>query len=162
MFLPVHAMADIFDRARRDKASVLPQRRDVAILILVTCRSSRNHCVVSPCLSRYVRTCEARQCRQRDASTWIQSFRNFVSKLRRATPSTVTWLRRDMGNIVHCENSGLRRARYAECEIVPLRDCRHGHANCETLKAFQKETPFSLQRSGQMKARRRNISFTER
>jgi hypothetical protein len=71
-----------------------------------------------------------------EASTWIQSFRNFLSKLRRATRLIVTSLRRDIGNIVHCENFGLRRARYAKREIVPLRNCGNSHAHSGMLEVF--------------------------
>jgi len=71
-----------------------------------------------------------------EASTWIKSFRNFLSKLRRAKRSIVTSLRRDMGNIVHCEKFDLRRARYTKREIVPLRNCWNGHALSGMLESF--------------------------
>jgi hypothetical protein len=45
-------------------------------------------------------------------------------------------LRRDIGNIVRCENFYLRRARYAKREIVPLRNCCNGHALSGMLAVF--------------------------
>ncbi|WP_454000473.1 hypothetical protein [Afipia felis] len=79
---------------------------------------------------------KVRQRKQFEASISIKSFRNFLSKLRRAASSIVTSLRRDIGNIVHCEIFGVRRVRYAKREIVPLRNCNDGYAPSETLEWF--------------------------